>query len=192
MSERLSHEVPPAIAQVPYLQEHLVRTLNDARGHNVELDPHRIAGSNLAVPALAEHPPLSFGARGRPTRPHAWCTRSTRACRPGRGRRWARSRARSDYDHRDWPRLVEYADGLYAVVTQPNRADRLEMIGRVVDGGARLSRLDDARGAARTQLDRLVARAAGASVIRDRIAEFESLLRRLDRCRHQCRQFRKR
>jgi hypothetical protein len=178
MSHRLASDPPREITQDAYLQEHLVRTLDEARKNHVELDPRAIGGSAEPLSILAENPPLSFAAVWKTERAARVVRGIDNSLAPGRWQALADlTRRRADYDKRNWPRLVEYAASVSDAASREKGAGRVTAITAVLDGGARLARLDAARVAARTRLDHLVAHAMGASIIRDRIGEFEALLR---------------
>ncbi|MDB5318594.1 MAG: hypothetical protein JWN40_225, partial [Phycisphaerales bacterium] len=178
LSKRLASDPPPEITQDAYLQEHLVRTLDEARKNHVELDPRAIGGSAESLSILAENPPLSFAAVWKTERAARVVRGIDNSLAPGRWQALADlTRRRADYDKRNWPRLVEYAASVGDAAAREKGSGRVAAITAVLDGGARLARLDTARVAARTRLDHLVAHAMGASIIRDRIGEFEALLR---------------
>src|SRR5204863_4431808 len=90
----------------------------------------------------------------------------------------------ANYQTRKWPRLAEYAAAVLDAARRErggpmaaaDGADPAAGLAAFVEGRDRLARLDAARDAARARRERLVARAASASSIRDRIAEYEAIL----------------
>lgn len=177
LDRQLTAAAPADLKRDPYLQEHLVLALGEAHTKGIELDPRAIAGSSDPLPALADHPPLSLGAIWRTER--AWrivhnVDQSLSA------RQWKGladlERRRGDYEKRGWTKLAQYASTALAPVER-KEADRLAGITGVLEANARLSALDAARAAANARSGRLMARAEGAATIRDKIDEFQTLLR---------------
>ncbi|HEY7116922.1 MAG TPA: hypothetical protein VH475_10070 [Tepidisphaeraceae bacterium] len=178
IDRHLAKDTPKEIAQDPYLNDHLVKPLADARATGVVINPQSLASSNQPLPLLAQQPPLGLGVIWQTEKAWKLAQQIDQTLSPAHWRTLADLvRRGADYDKRGWPNLAQYAALVSESLRRERGADWTGDITTVVQGAGRLARLDDTRAAARTRLDRLVGRARDASALRETIGLFEARLR---------------